>query len=110
MDLMDPGTPTRSTTVELHIDELVLHGFAAKDRHLIAAALERELSRLIAQGDLAHLPAASVQLDRLDAGSFHLDPAARPSYIGQTVAQRVYRQLSPGVSATPAPTGGLNHA
>jgi hypothetical protein len=110
MDLMDLSTPTRRATVELHIDELILHGFPARDRHRIAAALEHELSRLIAQGDLTHLPANSIQLDRLDAGSFRLDPAARPSHIGQTVAQRVYGQLSLSVNATPAPTGGQSHA
>jgi hypothetical protein len=110
MDLMDSSTPTRRATVELHIDELILHGFPARDRHRIAAALERELSRLIAHGDLAHLPASSIQLDRLDAGSFHFDPAARPGHIGRTVAQRVYRQLSSNASVTPAPTGGRNHA
>lgn len=109
MDLMDTNASTQRANVELHIDELVLHGFAARDRHRIAAALERELTRLIVQGDIAH-QASPIQLDRVDAGSFHLDPAARPSYIGQTVAQRVYRHLSPSVSATPAPTGGANHA
>ena len=109
MDLMDTNGSTRRANVELHIDELVLHGFAARDRHRIAAALERELTRLIAQGDIEH-QASPIQLDRVDAGSFQLEPAARPSYIGQTVAQRVYRQLSPGVSATPAPTGGASHA
>lgn len=110
MDLMDPTASTRRANVELHIDELVLHGFAARDRHRIAAALERELTRLIAQGDVERLPASSMQVDRVDAGSFRLDPAARPSHIGQTVAQRVYRQLSSGVSATPVPIGGRNHA
>jgi hypothetical protein len=110
MDLMDPNTTTRRANVELHIDELVLHGFAVRDRHRIAAAMERELTRLIAQGDFTHLSSNALQLDRVDAGSFHLDPAARPSYIGQTVAQRVYRQLSPSVSPAPAPTGGRNHA
>jgi hypothetical protein len=109
MDMRDPNTPTRRADVELHIDELVLHGFAAGDRHRIAAAMERELTRLISQGDLAHR-ASPMQLDRIDAGSFQLDPSARPNHIGQTVAQRVYRQLSPGVSTTPAPTGGPNHA
>jgi hypothetical protein len=109
MDLMDSTTPKRRADVELHIDELVLHGFTAGDRHRIAAAMERELTRLIAQGDLAHR-ASPIQLDRVNAGSFRLDPAASPSHIGQTVAQRVYRQLSPRVSATPAPTGGRNHA
>jgi hypothetical protein len=46
----------------------------------------------------------------VDAGSFRLNPAASPSHIGQTVAQRVYRQLSPTVNTTPAPAGGQNHA
>jgi hypothetical protein len=110
MDLMGRSTPTRHATVELHIDELILHGFPARDRHRIAAALERELSRLIAQDDLAHLQANSIQLDHLDAGSFRLDPAAQPSHIGRTVAQRVYGQLSPNVSVTTAPTGGQSHA
>ena len=109
MDLMDSITPTRRADVELHIDELVLHGFGARDRHRIAEAVKRELARLIAQGDLAH-QASPIQLDRVDAGSFRLDPAARPNHIGQTVAQRVYRQLSPRVSATAVPTGGRNHA
>ena len=107
---MDLSTPTRRATVELHIDELILHGFPARNRHGIAAAFERELSRLIAQGDLAHLPANSIQLDRLDAGSFRLDPAAQPSHFGRTVAQRVYGQLSSNVIVTPAPTGGQSHA
>jgi hypothetical protein len=109
MDRIDPTASTPRANVELHIDELVLHGFAARDRHRIAASLQRELTRLIAQGDVAHLPDRSMQVDRVDAGSFHLDPAARPSYIGQTVAQRVYRQLSPRVAPTAAPTGGRNH-
>ena len=108
MDLMDP--PTRRGAIDLRIDELILHGFAAGDRHRIAAALQSELSRLITQGDMAHLPTTSVQVDRIDAGSFSLDPAAGPNHIGRTVAQRVYRQLSPGVSASPAPIGGRNHA
>lgn len=110
MDLMDPNTPTRRGTIDLRIDELILHGFAARDRHRIAASLERELSRLISQGGPAHLPPNSIQLDRINAGSFRLDPAAGPNHIGRTVAQRVYRQLSPSVSATPAPNGGRNHA
>jgi hypothetical protein len=110
MDLMDPNTPARRGTVDLRIDELILHGFTARDRDRIAASLERELSRLIAQGDPAHLPTNSIQLDRIDAGSFHLDPAAGPNHIGRTVAQHVYRQLSPSVSAAPAPIGGRNHA
>ncbi len=110
MDVMDPNTPTRRGSIDLRIDELILHGFAARDRHRIAAALEHELSRLIAQGELAHPRSNSIQLDRIDAGTFHLDPATGPNHIGRMVAQRVYGQLSSSVSATPAGIGGRHHA
>ena len=63
MDLMDSTTPTRRANVELHIDELVLHGFAARDRHHIAAVMEREDPRdAFVSNDyasLASLPGAS---------------------------------------------------
>ena len=35
--------------IELHIEELVLHGFAPKDRYTIGEAVQRELSRLFAE-------------------------------------------------------------
>jgi hypothetical protein len=33
-------------TLNLHIQDLVLHGFASVDRHRIGEAMERELARL----------------------------------------------------------------
>ena len=35
--------------IELHIEELVLHGFEPGDRHRIGEAIERELARLFAE-------------------------------------------------------------
>ena len=95
MDLMDPNTPTRRGTIDLRIDELILHGFAARDRHRIAAAIELELSRLIAQQGMQDLGTMSANLDRLDAGSFQLAAGAGPQIVGQRVAQHVFRQISP---------------
>lgn len=43
--------------VELHIEQLVLHGFAPSDRYRIGAAIQQELARLLAQqGILLDLP------------------------------------------------------
>jgi hypothetical protein len=37
----------RAAAIELTVEELVLHGFAAGDRYAIAEAVERELTRLL---------------------------------------------------------------
>ena len=39
----------RTPAVQLHIEELVLHGFAPADRYRIAAAVQLELTRLLAE-------------------------------------------------------------
>lgn len=53
--------------IEVHIDEVVLHGFAPGDRAGIGDALERELGRLLAERGLA-VPVADVGVARVDAG------------------------------------------
>lgn len=101
MDLTDPNPPTRHGTIDLRIDELILHGFAARDRHRIAAAIERELLRLITQQGFQSLTTMPANTDRLDAGSFQLAEGAKPQILGRRVAQHVFRQLS-SASVPPA--------
>ena len=61
--------------VELHIEELVLHGFEPGDRDQIAQAVERELARLLlAEGGL---PPSVAQ----NGGLFHLDGGAENQQI-----------------------------
>ncbi len=79
--------------VELHIEELVLHGFAPGDRHEIAAAIERELARLLATGDLADGLRQRGSRAAVDAGSFSLPPGASPGAVGERVAGAVYEGL-----------------
>ncbi len=95
MVMKPSNTPDGSPSVEIHIEELVLHGFPANDRFHIGAAIEQELSILIAQQGIPGLRTMPSNLDRLDAGSFQLAANAKPQTVGQHVAQRVYRQLSP---------------
>jgi hypothetical protein len=61
-------TRTPRPNIEVHIDELVLHGFAPADRRGIGDALEAELGRLLAARGLA-VPAADVGVARIDAGA-----------------------------------------
>jgi hypothetical protein len=81
--------------VRLHIEELVLHGFAPGDRYAIAHALEQELSLLLtnylAEGnDLARL---NWEQERVDAGAFQVEPRTLPDGIGTQVAQAVHGVL-----------------
>jgi hypothetical protein len=76
--------------VRLHIEELVLHGFAPADRHAIGDAVQQELTRLLREHGVAALLARGGETERLDAGSFPLAPDARPQVIGAGVARAVH--------------------
>ena len=47
--------------IELHIEELVLHGFAPADRYRIGDTVQRELTRLLAEQGM---PASLIQVAR----------------------------------------------
>jgi hypothetical protein len=81
------------SAIELHIDELVLHGFAASDRHAIGVAVERELARLIGEQGLPPAIGRSGERWRLDGGAFNLAAGAPAEVIGTQVARVVYAGL-----------------
>ncbi|HUP60705.1 MAG TPA: hypothetical protein VNA69_09840 [Thermoanaerobaculia bacterium] len=56
--------------IELHIEELVLHGFPATQRHAIVDAVRDELTARLARDGVA--TTESVAVDRLDAGTVTL--------------------------------------
>ena len=90
-------TEINAPAVELHIEELVLHGFSPGDRHAIAAAVQNELSRLLSAQFAEALPgsfAQSSERERLDAGAFNVAPGANSNAVGNQIAQTVHRGLS----------------
>jgi len=87
--------------IELHIEELVLHGFPAGDRRQIAAEVERELGRLLEQTG-ASASGKSVSLDRLSGGAIHVIPGKS---IGEQIARSVFKSVQPHVGR-PAVRGG----
>jgi len=91
----------RTSNINLHIEELVLHGFAPGDRYIIADAVERELSHLLAQQFMpftsAGIPrtlAHDLGNSRLDAGAFNVARGSRADSIGIQIAQAVHGGLT----------------
>jgi hypothetical protein len=83
----------RAAGVEVHIDELVLHGFDVADRFPIRDALERELTRLLAErGALSHL-SGPMEIERMNGGSFKVSPGGRAAGVGAEVARAVHGAL-----------------
>jgi hypothetical protein len=80
--------------VELHIEELVLHGFSPGDRYRIAGAVEVELARLIAEQGLSPQFVHSAEVDRIDAGGFEMAPDSRGEAVGGQIAQSVHGGLA----------------
>jgi len=78
-------------TVELHVEELVLHGFAPGDRDAVAAAVERELTRLLARDGPPAAWGQDLAVERLDAGSFRHAPEGGPRRAGAEVARAVWK-------------------
>jgi hypothetical protein len=79
--------------IQVHIDELVLHGFAARDRHKIAAALEHELARLMSGGSLLRLRQSPPAVGQVNGGAFKVKAGARPQVAGAQIARAVFQSL-----------------
>lgn len=86
--------PKLRHTVSLHIETLVLDGFAPGDRYRIGEAVQRELERLVSTQGLAPLLAREGAIARLDGGEFKVAPSAKAVAIGSHIARAVFGGLS----------------
>jgi hypothetical protein len=80
--------------IDLHIEELVLHGFPPGRRYQIAEALQAELTRLLTVHGVPDRMGTGSEIASVDAGSIQMSPGHRPAAIGAHVAQSVYSSLS----------------
>jgi hypothetical protein len=76
--------------VELHIEELVLRGFAGGDRHQIRAVVQQELARLLSEQGIPPSLMEGRSIARLDGGSFEVAADAPPEVIGAQIARSIY--------------------
>jgi len=85
---------TRSTnprSIEVHIGQLVLHGFSHSDRRPIAESIERELRALLTQEEFSN--PVSLEVDQINAGSFQLENKRRRESAGANIARAIYGGL-----------------
>jgi len=92
------GEPIQSykqrNTLEVHIEKMVLDGFAAKDGALIQAAIERELARLLRSRRLLPRMVHDETYARLECGSIAHSSSLNSKSIGTRVAQRILRGMN----------------
>ena len=84
---------TKPYNIELHIEELVLHGFSPGDRDAIGAAIQGELARLFAEQGAHPALQQTHAVEKVDGGSFTMRAGAKVTTIGTQVAQSVYGGL-----------------
>jgi len=82
-----------SPRVEVEIEELVLHGFSASERHVVGEALSRELERMFGETDLRRSFRRDIELPVLHAGRVPLPARIGPAAVGEGVARAVYTGL-----------------
>ena len=80
--------------IELHIEELVLHGFSHSDRHRIGGFIEQELTKLISNGSILKDCKQDVQIPYLDGGSFAMRSDTKIESTGVEIARSVYRTIN----------------
>jgi hypothetical protein len=80
-------------SIDLHIRELVLHGFSPSDRYRIGDAVRLELARLLGEQGVPAALTREREVTRLDVGAFELAPGAKAEVLGAGVARSVHGGL-----------------
>jgi hypothetical protein len=80
--------------IELHVEELVLHGFAPGDRYRIGEAVKLELARLFTEQGVPSSLVHGGEIDKLNGGAFDMAQGSKADVIGAQVARAVYGGLS----------------
>lgn len=81
-------------SVELHIEELMLEGFAPSDRYLIGEAIQRELTRLLTEQEAAPALRHTSQVEYLNTSMSYRSADSTPEENGASIAQSVYGGLN----------------
>lgn len=78
--------------IELHIERLILDGLQLepRDRSHLQAAVEGELTRLLAAGGLRSELLSGVAVRSLGAGEIHMTNQMSAAHLGNHIAQAVH--------------------
>ena len=78
--------------INVHIERLILDGLPVRDDQApsVRAAVESELTRLIAAGGLSHEARSGGAVPALRGGNIQVDKAGPPAGLGKQIAGAVY--------------------
>jgi hypothetical protein len=80
--------------IQLHIEEIVLHGFPNIDHNRVRESLQQQLTTLLARGGLPLSFNRDGSVNRLDGGQFISPVNAGVGDIGSRIAGNVYGTLA----------------
>ena len=81
--------------IEIHINELVLHGFPAADRYRIVSETENHLAALLAERGLPGRLERDSDIPSLPGGRFEGGASVLPAgEVGKRIAQAIYEGLA----------------
>ena len=84
--------PARIASIEIRINEVILHGFAYADRRPIADAIVRQLSELFHQNDISFQ--RSFEVEVIQGEQFKAGRRIPREAVGNEIAMAIYKGLS----------------
>jgi hypothetical protein len=87
------STFSSQRSIELHIEQLVLHGFPPSDRYAISDAVERQLAQLLGEQDVPSSLLSESATDEIRGATFNTPHNAKARAIGRQIAQAVYQRF-----------------
>lgn len=79
--------------IDLHIEKTVLEGFSIPDQPRIASVVQRELHRLLSQGELPAILKQNGSIEQLDGTSFQAKAGESIESTGIQIAHSLYGGL-----------------
>ena len=92
----EPGTLNERSLMRrviVNIDSLVLRGFRYEDRHVIAAAVQEELTRMLMAPGAAQQIATLGSVSNLKPGNVNIEANAKPQQVGAATGRAVGKGL-----------------
>ena len=80
-------------SVEIRIDELVLHGLSAREGREAAEAIERELIRALRELGVPESLSSAIDVERIDAGQVAVPRDQNSKMLGASVGGSIDRAL-----------------
>jgi len=83
-------------SIELHIEELVIHGFAPDNHERFGAAVESELTRLLSERGIVRSLSESIEIEQIHGGAFRVRQDDESEAVGEQLAKAIYLGVTGG--------------